>query len=281
VSFIAANAGTAPPRGEGVAEDLKLRLLSALVLAPIAIAALVWSATGFGVLMGVTGMIMAWEWDRLRTGRFGVTGWIAAIAVVAAAGFSLAGMIVTAAVLALGAAAFGYCAVRLTDRRDAKLAALGILVAVTTASSLIWLRSIPDAGLPLAGWLIGTVWATDIGAYAAGKSIGGPRLAPRVSPGKTWAGLAGGVVLAAVWGAAFAVIWKGGIGHSAALAGVGAVLAQMGDLVISAVKRHYGAKDSSHIIPGHGGVLDRIAGLVITGPLMASMVAIGSFAPWR
>ena len=241
MSFIAANADTAPPRVEGAADNLKLRLLSVLVLAPIEIVALVWSATSFAVLMAATGMTMAWEWDRLRTGRFGVVGWIAAIAVVAAAGFSLAGTILIATALALVAAAIGYCTVRLTDRRDAELAALGILVAVMTASALIWLRSIPESGLPLAGWLIGTVWATDTGAYAAGKAIGGPRLAPRVSPGKTWAGLAGGIVLAAVWGAAFAAIWKGGIGYSAALAGVGAVLAQMGDLVISAVKRHYGA----------------------------------------
>ena len=281
MSFIAANAGTAPPRGEGVADDLKLRIRSVLVLAPIEVAALVWSATSFAVLMGVTGMIMAWEWERLRTGRFGVVGWIAAITVAAAAGISLGGMVAIASILAIASAAVGYCAVRLTDRHDAQLAALGILVAVMTVSALIWLRSIPDTGLPLAGWLIGAVWATDTGAYVAGKSIGGPKLAPRVSPGKTWAGLAGGIVLAAMWGAAFAAIWTGGIGRSAVLAGIGAILAQMGDLVISAVKRHYGAKDSSHIIPGHGGVLDRIAGLVITGPLMAAMVAIGSFAPWR
>jgi phosphatidate cytidylyltransferase len=175
----------------------------------------------------------------------------------------------------------GYFAVRLTDRRDAELAALGALVAVATVSSLIWLRSIPDAGLALAGWLLGTVWATDTGAYVAGKLIGGPKLAPRVSPGKTWAGLAGGVVLAAGWGAAFALVWTGDAARSAVAAGCGAVLAQAGDLVISAVKRNYGAKDSSDMIPGHGGVLDRVAGLVTTGPLLAAMVALGSFEPWR
>lgn len=281
MSSIAANAAMAPPRGEGVADNLKLRFASALVLAPVTILALVWSAASFAILMILAGLAMAWEWDRLRTGRFGPAGWIAAVAVVVAAGFALSGYVSVAGFVTCGAAVLGYFMVRLTDRRDAALAALGALVAVATVSALIWLRSIPDTGLALAGWLLGTVWATDTGAYVAGKLIGGPKLAPRISPGKTWAGLAGGVVLAAGWGAAFGLIWTGGAGRSAAAAACGAVLAQAGDLVISAVKRNYGAKDSSDIIPGHGGVLDRVAGLVTTGPLMASMVALGSFAPWR
>lgn len=276
----AASGVTAPQPGEGAADDLRLRILSALVLAPVTVAALVWSAGAFAVLIGAAGLIMSWEWDRLRTRRFGHVGWIGGITVIAAGGFALAGFLSVAALVVLGAASAVYYVTRSTSRHDPALAGLGILVAGIVPSALIWLRSAPD-GLALAGWLMGTVWATDIGAYAAGKTLGGPKLAPRLSPGKTWAGLAGGMLLAAAWGVAFALVWTGGVGRSAAAAALGAVLAQTGDLVISAVKRHYGAKDSSRIIPGHGGVLDRVAGLVVTAPVMALLVALGSFAPWR
>jgi phosphatidate cytidylyltransferase len=280
VSSIAANAATAPPPGEGAADNLRLRILSALVLAPVTIAALVWSASAFAVLIGLAGLVMSWEWDRLRSRTFGPAGWLGALTVVIAGGFALGGFLTVAVLVIFGAAVAGYYVIRFTDRRDAELAALGIVVAAAVPSALIWLRSLPE-GLVLAGWLIGVVWATDIGAYVAGKALRGPRLAPRLSAGKTWAGLAGGIVLAAAWGGALGAIWTGGAGRSAAAAAFGAVLAQTGDLVISAVKRHYDAKDSSQIIPGHGGVLDRVAGFVITAPVMASMVAMGSFAPWR
>jgi hypothetical protein len=92
----------APPRVEGAAENLKLRLASALVLAPITILALVWSAASFAVLMGLAGLAMAWEWDRLRTGRFGLAGWIAAIGVVIAAGFALNGYVSVAVFVTCG-----------------------------------------------------------------------------------------------------------------------------------------------------------------------------------
>ncbi len=280
MSSIAANAATAPPRGEGAADDLRLRLLSVLVLAPIALAALLWNATAFAILMGAAGLIMSWEWDRLRTGRFGTAGLIGAAAVAIGGVFALLGYLSVGGFVALSGAVIAYYAIRISREREAELAALGVLIVSGTAISLIWLRSSAD-GLALAGWLVGTVWATDIGAYAVGKTLGGPKLAPRLSPGKTWAGLAGGVALAAGWGAAFGLIWTGGAGRSAVLAAATAVLAQIGDLVISAVKRHYGAKDSSNIIPGHGGVLDRLAGLIVTAPAMALMVTIGGFAPWR
>jgi phosphatidate cytidylyltransferase len=141
--------------------------------------------------------------------------------------------------------------------------------------AFLWLRADPLSGRFLVLWLIALVWATDIGAYAAGRSIGGPRLAPGISPGKTWAGLAGGILAAAIAG--MAVLLGFGAGELdwasllriAAASAVLAVVAQVGDLFESHLKRRAGVKDSSDLIPGHGGMLDRIDGL------MAAALALG------
>src|SRR5215468_347717 len=118
------------------------------------------------------------------------------------------------------------------------------------------LRVVPDDGRVAVFWLLGIVWATDIGAYAAGRALGGPRLAPRVSPNKTWAGLAGGVVGAALAGAAVAAAGSAPVGGLALAGGVLAVVAQAGDLGESLAKRRFGVKDTGTLIPGHGGLLD-------------------------
>jgi phosphatidate cytidylyltransferase len=145
---------------------------------------------------------------------------------------------------------------------------------VVPAAALLWISSAPQGRLTLL-WLLVVVWATDIGGYAAGKLIGGPRLAPRISPGKTWAGFAGATVLAAGAGAAFVVVVPDVSALRLVLAAVGLSLAaQGGDLLESAVKRHFALKDSGTIIPGHGGVLDRLDGLLAAAPLLAVLTAV-------
>ena len=128
-----------------------------------------------------------------------------------------------------------------------------------------------DDGLLLAVWAMALIWACDIGAYFAGRSIGGPKLAPAVSPNKTWAGLAGGVIAAGIFGwllsAHVGLDWR-----LAAASPLLAVLAQLGDLFESAMKRRAGVKDSGNILPGHGGVLDRLDGLVPVAPVAALLV---------
>lgn len=145
----------------------------------------------------------------------------------------------------------------------------GICYVTATCLSFIHLRHQPD-GLSLILFLLAIVWATDIGAYFAGRQIGGPKIAPSISPSKTWAGLFGGMLSAMVIGAALAWFFPfphhfmEGIWIGALLA----VVAQVGDFFESWMKRKAGMKDSSNLIPGHGGILDRVDGLTFTAPLL-------------
>ncbi len=138
-------------------------------------------------------------------------------------------------------------------------------------AALLWLRHQPASGRETILWVLACVWATDVGAYFVGRAAGGAKLAPRISPGKTWSGLIGGMAWAAAASAAMGYVFD--LGHTVSLAVVGAVLAvvaQAGDLLESAAKRRVGVKDSGRLIPGHGGLLDRVDGLI------AVLVAVGA-----
>ena len=152
---------------------------------------------------------------------------------------------------------------------------VGVVYVAVPCLAILWLRA--DAmGLEMVLAVLFAVWATDIGAYALGRFIGGPKLAPKISPGKTWAGALGGLAGALAVGAISAYIvpqWT--IGPTLALAVVISVAAQLGDLWESWVKRRFGAKDSGSVIPGHGGVLDRVDGLMIAVPVAAAIVLAG------
>ncbi len=152
----------------------------------------------------------------------------------------------------------------------ARWLAIGLVYVAVPCIALVWLRAEP-LGLETIMWLFGVVWATDIGAYFTGRGLGGPKLAPRISPGKTWSGLAGGVACAAVVGLAAAALLGVADGWRLALAGaLLALVAQGGDLWESSVKRRFHAKDSGTLIPGHGGVLDRLDGLMAAAPAVAA-----------
>jgi phosphatidate cytidylyltransferase len=170
---------------------------------------------------------------------------------------------------------------RLCGRRRGWLL-LGVLYVSLPCLALLWIRDLPG-GLETLLWVLVLVWATDTAAYVAGRGIGGPRLAPRISPNKTWAGLAGGAVGAALVGFA-AVLLRGAppdagpLGDAWLLVALSAILAlveQAGDLAESAVKRHFGVKDSGNLIPGHGGVLDRVDGLIAVSLAVAGLSALG------
>jgi phosphatidate cytidylyltransferase len=150
----------------------------------------------------------------------------------------------------------------------------GITYIALPTISLLWLRSM-DKGFAITFWLILCVWATDIAAYFAGRAFGGWKLMPRVSPSKTWSGLAGGIVGAAIIGALTAIIM--GTPHPVWLiiiSGFLAIIAQIGDLFESWVKRFFGVKDSGTMLPGHGGILDRVDGIVTVAPFVALLMLL-------
>lgn len=153
-------------------------------------------------------------------------------------------------------------------------AAGGVLYGGLPALSLLWLRNDGPYGTELVLWLFFVVWSTDTFAYFSGRAIGGPRLAPRLSPSKTWAGLVGGVTGAAAVGATFAAFHGGLPVAAGAIAGLLAVVAQGGDLFESWLKRRAGLKDSGTLIPGHGGVFDRLDGLLFAAPAFAAIVIV-------
>ncbi len=148
---------------------------------------------------------------------------------------------------------------------------------------LLWLAPADGTGRSTLLWIFAVVWATDIGAYMAGRRIGGPRLAPRWSPRKTWAGLIGGAVCAALvgWGTA-RFLGSASVAPLVLVSAGLAIVEQFGDLAESAAKRRFGVKDSSGLIPGHGGLLDRLDGLLAVVPAVALLSLIGgSVVEWR
>ncbi|MGL6043523.1 MAG: phosphatidate cytidylyltransferase, partial [Sandaracinobacteroides sp.] len=131
------------------------------------------------------------------------------------------------------------------------------------AVALIWLRNQPD-GFALVMWTMGIVWATDVFAYFAGRAIGGPKIWPAISPSKTWAGLFGGMVAAAIFSGLFAwgAGWPVDPALQALLGAALAIVAQAGDFFESWLKRRAGVKDSGRFLAAHGGIMDRVDGLV-------------------
>lgn len=173
----------------------------------------------------------------------------------------------------------------LRDRRPWN--AIGVIYIGVPSVALLWLRA--DHGIAVTLWVLLTVWATDTGAFFAGKGIGGPRLAPRVSPKKTWAGLIGGMIAAGLVSVAVGMMAMAGGGEATpaveadwrdglrlfVLGAVLAVIEQVGDLVESSVKRHFGVKDSGRLVPGHGGLFDRVDGLLFAAPATAAYLLLG------
>ncbi len=224
------------------------------------------------VLIG--GGIAAWEWGRLCSrgaielpGMLTILSVIAAIAAGTAGDYSIAGWL-----LAAGAIAATVSAGR-ARRAEALWFGLGVAYLGLACLAVLWLRQSPGQGRGVILWLLAVVWATDIAAYFAGRGLGGPKLAPSISPKKTWAGLAGGVAAAAAVGAA-ASPWLGqaGLLALATLSAALAIVSQVGDLFESSLKRRFGAKDSSNLIPGHGGLLDRIDGLLAAALMLAVLI---------
>ena len=249
--------------------DLGKRAASAALLAPLALACLWLGAWWWTALLTVAAAGLALEWVRLCDGRLATPEGAAVPLAVLAAGMVAS---FNHEVIALGVVAGGFLlAWRLGGRTSL---AAGIPYLGFAMVALAWLRGDGDAGRANVLFLLLVVWASDIGAYAAGRLVGGPKLAPRISPAKTWSGAAGGLVAAMAAGAAAALALHGGIlPHILPVAAGIGLAAQFGDLLESAVKRHYGVKDSGRLIPGHGGLLDRLDGVLTAAPAAALLAA--------
>ncbi len=270
----AGQAALGPGRRNGRWSDLRIRILSAAVLGPLALAGIWIGGAAFSGLVGLITIGLAYEWLALcRRPLAPVTLLLfaalpASVACVAA-GAPLAAPVVLAVATAGAVGAAGGVG-------PAKPLAFGIPYLGLGAIALVWLRQAPDSGRGNVIVLLLIVWASDIGAYIAGRAIGGPRLAPAISPGKTVSGAVGGLVAAVAVGCVAAVV-NGAIGvpwQAMMLAGLTGCVSQAGDLFESLLKRHFGVKDSGWLIPGHGGLLDRLDALMAAAPAAALLALV-------
>ncbi|MEM8791106.1 MAG: phosphatidate cytidylyltransferase [Pseudomonadota bacterium] len=247
--------------------DLRPRIITSLALVAIAVTA-IWSGGLWTVaLVTVAVALMNVELAGVTEGRrldiySGATLWALPAAALPITFLFLTIPQGSLLIAALVAAVF--LIDLLAGRRQGLFARiLGVAWITGVGLSFIWIRHFPEWGLLSTAWIALVVAATDIGAYFAGRLIGGPKLWPSLSPKKTWAGLGGGVALAFLVGGLFSWATTGTyFPQVCTVSAIAALLAQGGDLAESALKRRYGAKDSSTLLPGHGGVLDRCDGLL-------------------
>ncbi|MGH7092322.1 MAG: phosphatidate cytidylyltransferase [Stellaceae bacterium] len=272
------------PRLGGAERTLEKRVVSALVLAPVALAAIWFGSPWLSALAVAAAAVMAWEWGRLcQAGAWGRSGAVLSTVVVVAVFAGAAGAVAAAIAGTVIGAAVVYALARQWRDGDAAWLAFGTVWVAVPCILLLWLARPEHAGRATLLWLFAVVWATDIGAYATGRAIGGPRLAPRWSPGKTWAGLAGGILCAALAGwATTRVLAIPSVWPLVLASGGLAIVEQFGDLAESVAKRRFGVKDSSSLIPGHGGLLDRLDGLLAVVPMVALLTLLrGGVLTWQ
>jgi phosphatidate cytidylyltransferase len=242
--------------------NLQIRVLSSVVLVVIVLGLTWLGGLPFRLLSVIIAGAIFYEWTAMcRPHAVASLSYLPEALMLVFVGALVAGL-PAITLLVLIAALVLVAAIAATLRKVPQWEAGGLAYAALSGFSLAYLRGGDHAGLIAILFLFAVVWATDILAYFVGRAIGGPKLAPSISPGKTWSGAVGGALggLAAGLAIAAATGW-GGI-WAAAVALLLAIVAQIGDLFESFVKRRNGVKDSSHIIPGHGGVMDRVDGLV-------------------
>ncbi len=222
---------SAAPPAPNTWRDLRVRVISAMVMGPLGLVALWYGGPAWNGLILVLGIGCAFEWQAMA---------------------------------------------RAADRRASLPAslALGLLYVGPAVVALIWLRDLALTGRPNVLFLVVVVWCSDIGAYLIGRLVGGRRLAPRISPGKTWSGAVGGLAAALLVGWVATAAWGLPPAPGLLVSGALGVVSQAGDLLESAIKRHFGVKDSGRLIPGHGGLLDRLDGLLAAAPVAAALVWI-------
>jgi phosphatidate cytidylyltransferase len=251
--------GQAAPAADQGPRNLMMRVAAALILAPVAVAVAWLGGWLWTTLVTLAAIGLYVEWLMIvgvaRETRVVTSGAVALVI----SGLCLAAGWINASLLAL---ALGLAAVTLLSPERRGWIATGFFYAAAAQIASVLVRLDQTYGFVALMLVLLVVWVTDIGGYFAGRGIGGPKLWPRVSPKKTWAGAVGGFAASLVIAAGFAALGLGKTGPLLLLGAVLSIASQLGDLFESAVKRRFGVKDSSHIIPGHGGLLDRLDGFV-------------------
>ena len=265
------------------ARNLRLRIVSALVMAPAVLGIAYGGGWFYASFVTCVVALGFYEWARLvspavpRVARCALCALIAGLVALAKIVDLQIGIegIVCVTFLA-------YLLARFRQWQSPVWIAFGLPYMAGSGIALLYLRGMPAVGRGLVFFLLAAVWGTDIGGYVVGRAIGGAKLAPSISPGKTWAGFFGGMALAGLFGYLCCRAFdarRPEIGAGLAL--VLAVVAQIGDLFESYVKRRSGVKESGDLIPGHGGILDRIDGLVFAALFAAAFqAAIGEWINW-
>ncbi|WP_343562803.1 phosphatidate cytidylyltransferase [Kiloniella sp. b19] len=260
---------------------LLTRTASAVVLAPLAIGALLLGSPFLELVIFAVAFLSAWEWSgllwasalgRTAPGR-NAYAMVSVVTLTVLAG--VLGYYSQAVwVLALGIVIqMSLAANKEKDRERCRWYLLGSVYISLSCLAIDWLRGLPEIGMGKVIWLFAIVWATDIGAYFVGKTIGGPKVLPIISPNKTWAGLFGGMFFAAIFSYVIGRYFELPSGNLELLV-IGmllAIIAQAGDFFESYLKRKSDKKDSGRLIPGHGGILDRIDGLMAVSIVVAAL----------
>ncbi len=239
--------------------DLGVRSASALVLAPIVVAAIWAGGNWFTATITFLGVMLAFEWSSIvfpsdirQFSIYAMASICAGLLVLDLGMLLTCGVIAVFTVLSIASSAQSLNAWKL----------IGVPYVALPIMALVVLHSDARWGLYTILWCVIIVWSADILAYFAGRIIGGPKLAPKLSPKKTWAGMGGAMAGAAISSMAFSHFINLPSWPLFGLAAVFAVVEQGGDILESALKRSHGVKDSSNLIPGHGGILDRVDGLI-------------------
>ncbi len=260
-------------RPAALPRDLWPRALSAAILAAVALVGNWAGPVPFACLVLLVALVMSWEWSGIVRGT-AIDGLLLVQAMV---------VVVAVVLTAWGAPHWGVLLVAIgtvlaylmAPRVTAPLSALGVVYVGLPAIAMVWLRGGDGLGAAAIFFVFAIVWTTDTFAYLCGRAIGGPKLWPAMSPRKTWAGTLGGIAFAAVAGAIFAMQVPGSTPVMLALVAVLlSIVAQAGDLAESALKRTFQVKNASDLIPGHGGFMDRMDGVVTAASVAALLAAV-------
>jgi phosphatidate cytidylyltransferase len=264
------------------ANNLEIRIVSALVLAPLALAVVRLGSPYLPVLVAALAAGMGWEWARLSGGAWRPPAALMVAAPFAAAALSGFGHAHLAIAVSLLGGIGVYLLARLRGWENPFWPGAGAFYIALSVAAFLWIAAQP-AGTQTVFWLLALVWASDIAAYAAGRAIGGPKLAPRLSPNKTWAGFFGGLVGAGLVAVATAWLVRAPLALLLPVSLAMGLAAQAGDLLESLAKRRYGVKDAGQLIPGHGGLLDRLDSLLAASLALGLLARLAHESPllWR